>query len=249
MRRISCDSRRSVSERQSPAKCDATQRIVAVEEIDAGRLGQPVEDIGRQLRRQARNPEDPLDRLGDRLLRHLAIERLDERPEGTGVAERPMTIGDDEAMPRDDRVEPVTVRIRKQPARQPDRAQRTRRKRPPHPGERVLEEPVVETRIVSDEDTIGQALFDVRRDGRKGRGAGHHGIGNAGQRLDHRRNRHFRVDQRTPLVDRRRAACRIGIHPDDADFGDPVIRRPHAGGFQVDEGERRCKELHCEGLT
>ena len=44
--------------------------------------------------------------------------------------------------------------------------------------------------------------------------------------------------------DGRRAAGRVGVDADDADFGDRVARGRRAGGLEVDEGEGGGKELH-----
>ncbi len=66
------------------------QRIEAVEEVDAGRLGQRVDRVGRELRRQARRPQHAPRGLLDRLGRKVAVERLHERPEHARVAERAM---------------------------------------------------------------------------------------------------------------------------------------------------------------
>ena len=132
MRRISCDSRRSVSLRQSLRKVRADalaqvdaladverQRVVAVEEIDAGRFGQRVERVRRELRRQARDAQDALDGAIDvARAATFAIEHLHERPERARVAERAMPIGDGEPMARDHRIESVPVALGKQPPRQ-----------------------------------------------------------------------------------------------------------------------------------
>ena len=110
--------------------------------------------------------------------------------------------------------------------------------------ERVLEKAVVEARVVRDEHAVGQALLDVGGDRGKRRRARHHRVRDAGQRLDDRRNRHLRIDERTPFVDARRPAVRVGVDADDPDLRDPVVRGAGSGRFEVDEGQRGSEELH-----
>ena len=45
---------------------------------------------------------------------------------------------------------------------------------------------------------------------------------------------HFRVDQRAPLAD-----VRAIVDAHDADLGDAIVAGGGAGGFEVDEGDRR----------
>ncbi len=76
-----------------------------------------------------------------------------------------MAVGAAQPMARHDGVEAVSVRVRIQPAREFHRAQRARGKRPAEAREFVLEEAVVEARVVGDEDAAIDARFDCRGDG------------------------------------------------------------------------------------
>ena len=162
------------------------QGIVAVEKVDAGRLRQLVERIGSKLRRQARDAQDALSRRLDRCRIEIAIEHLHECPNGACVAQRTMTIGNGQAVARNHGIEAVTLRIGKQAPRQFDRAQDVRRERAFEPRELVFEEPIVEARVVGDEDASVEPGGYFTGNRRKGRGAGHHLGGDAGQR-DNRR--------------------------------------------------------------
>ena len=150
-----------------------------------------------------------------------------------------MTVGDVEGVTRDERVESVALRFRKQPPRQAHRAQRARVEGTPGAGEGVLQETMVETGVVRDEHCVGQALGDFLGDRAKGGCTGDHRVGDAGERLDRRRDGYLRIHQRAPLVYSRRTAGGIRVDPHDSDLGDPVLGRPGPGGFQVDETKRR----------
>jgi hypothetical protein len=95
----------------------------------------------------------------------------------------------------------------------------------------VLQEAVVEARVVGDEQATRESRQDLFGDILEGRRIGHHRIADAGQALDEGRNRRpglTRVDHsRTPFL----------VDFDDADFGDAVGRRRGPGGFEVDEGK------------
>ena len=85
----------------------------------------------------------------------------------------------------------------------------------------------------------------------KRRGAAHHRVGDAGQRLDRGGDRHPGVDQRRPFGDGRRpGAVRGRVDADDADLGDGVGLRGRARRLEVDEGQRGREERggHGEGV-
>src|SRR5207237_2292810 len=67
--------------------------VDAVEAIDAGALGQSFERVGRELRRQARNLEEPAHHRRDLLRIAIAIDRLHETPDGARVAQGRMAAG------------------------------------------------------------------------------------------------------------------------------------------------------------
>ena len=139
-----------------------------------------------------------------------------------------------ERMARDQRVESVPVGVGKQPPRQAHRAQHARSERSLEARERMLQESVVEARVVRDEHAAAEHLRAHRR--RSSRtSAPTRTIASvmpvsawiAGG------NRHLGIDQRAPFGHLRHAASRVGVDADDADFGDagrasarvPVVSR------------------------
>ncbi len=196
-------------------------RVFAVEQVHTGRLGQRVQNVGRQLRRQARDPEDALDDGCDDLGGHFAIQRLDEGPDGAGISECAMPVRDGERMARHDGIEAMSLRVGIEPARELHRAQRAGRKRPAQARKFMLQESVIEARVVRDEDTAIDPGLDGRRDGGKRRRVLHHRL--AG------------IAQRAPFAHPRRSAARIRIHADDPDFGDAIGGGPHTRGLEVHE--------------
>ncbi len=221
------------------------QRVEAVEEVDARRFGQAVEDVGCELRWQARRLQHALGGGFDRLRGEVAVERLHERPQHARVAQCAVPSGDGQCMPRDDAVEIVPRLVRKQPPRQSHRAQDARRERALSPRERVLEEAVVEAGVVRHEQRVGGACRDLVRDARERRCVANHFVGDARQRLDVGRDGHAGIDERAPLRDaRRREPGGIGIDAHDADLRDGVGRGGRAGGFEVDEGQGGREQAH-----
>ena len=103
-----------------------------------------------------------------------------------------MPPGDGQPVPRDDAVEIVPRLVRKQPPRQPDRAQHARGERALLPRERVLEKAVVEAGVVRHEQRVGGPRRDLVGDARERRRVADHRVGDAGQRLDFGRDRHAR---------------------------------------------------------
>ena len=77
---------------------------------------------------------------------------------------------------------------------------------------------------------IGNLIGDLA----ERRRLGNHGATDAGQRLDCSWNAAFRIDQGTPLAD---PCARIDAH--DPDLGYPIGAGRRAGGFEIDEGDRR----------
>src|SRR5437867_8852632 len=137
-------------------------------------------------------------------------------------------------MTRDQRIEIVRAGVRVEAPRELDRAENLRRKRAPEAGELVLEKAVVEARIVGDEDGASDLGGNVVGYLAEGRRRGHHGVADAGERLDCRWNAAFRVDQAAPLADPRSV---VDAH--DPDFGHAIGAGGCAGRFEIDEGDGR----------
>src|SRR6266567_1552156 len=137
-------------------------------------------------------------------------------------------------MARDQSIEVMARILRVEPARELHRAEHAGCEGASEAPELVLEEPVVEARVVRDEyaarDPPGNLIGNLA----KGRCAGDHGVGDAGQALYFRRDAAFRIDQRAPL-----AHPRAVVDTDDANLGDAILRSGCAGGFQIDEGDGR----------
>jgi hypothetical protein len=138
-----------------------------------------------------------------------------------------------EPVARRHRIERVRAAVRVDQPRQPHRAQRGGAPRNAQPRELGLQETVVEARVVGHEHGVAQPLQQlVGQLGEAGRVA-HHGVGDAGQPLDLRRDRPLRIDQARPLLHAHGAA--IEVHADDAHLGDALARRRGAGSLQVHE--------------
>src|SRR5215470_13908799 len=107
-----------------------------------------------------------------------------------------MTICSREAVPFDHRVEVVAAAIRVEAPRELDRAQHLRAEGPAKARKLVLEEPVVEARVVCDEYAPGEAGRDFARDLAESRRSGDHRVSDSGQGLDRRRDAALGVEQR-----------------------------------------------------
>jgi len=125
----------------------------------------------------------------------------------------------------------VLVVLGKQLARQAHGAQHVGLEALAQAFEFVLDEAVVETHVVGDEQLAVQACPQLLGNlGESGR-AGHHVVADAGEMLDERGNGALWIHQGAP-------ARGFAVHHfDQADFGDAVDDRIGAGGFQVDEDE------------
>src|SRR5438552_10528974 len=123
------------------------KRVQSVEQIDAGRFGQRVERVGRELRRQARDSQHALGGLGDHLRREVAVEHLHECPQHTRIAQRAMPAVDRQRVALDHAVEVVSRSIRKHPSRKLDRAKHARGEAPALARERVRRDAITEVRF------------------------------------------------------------------------------------------------------
>ena len=146
-----------------------------------------------------------------------------------------MATGAVERMPRNQRIEAVAVGLRKQSPRKAHRAQHARGECAAQTRVRMLQEPVVEARVVRDEHAVREALGEFCGDRRERRRATHHCIGDAGERLDGWRDGDLGIDQRAPFVDAHHAV--LVIDAQHGNLGDAIHRRAGAGGLEIDEGE------------
>ena len=220
---------------QADALADVERQIIlAVEEIDARPFRQTFEHAFRQAGRTAWR----LHGLDDGGIEHVALELAGNQAcklvERLGVAHRAVAGSAHEAMAFDQRIEPVTVVLGKQRPRELDGAQHRRVERLADAAEFVLDETVIEARVVGDENAIVEKRTDAVRQLGKSWRIGDHCVGNADQGLDIRWNRPARIDQAGPAFDKLTV-----FDPQDRDFGDPIDHRIGAGGFNVDKGEFR----------
>ena len=238
---------------QVDALADVDRKVVhAVETIDAGAFGQSLERVGCELRRQARDLEEPLHRGLDLVGFALAVEHLDEAPHRARIAQRGMAPGAHRAVrrdrvlqpvTRDERVQPVADGLRIELARQAHGAQHVRRELHLQAAELVLDEAVIEARVVRDEDVALEALEHLAAQFGEGWRAAHHLVGDAGEDADVLGDAAFRVHQRGPLVHE----LAVG-DAHDADLGDAVPGGSGPRGLEVHEGDGRCEHrADCSG--
>ena len=224
------------------------KRIQAVEQIDAGRLRQRVERIGRELRRQAGNPEHALaqpPRSRPRRCRGRAPATNAHSARASPSARWRPSIGKRVAL--DHAVEIVPLGVRKHPARQLDGAQHARAEAAVEARERVLQKAVVEARVVRDEQRAGGARGDLVRDGVERRGVAHHRVGDAGQRLNGAGNRHARDSRASTIRDTSGAPpAGSAVTRTMPDLGDRIAVGRGSRRLEVDEGEGGRKQVHGE---
>jgi hypothetical protein len=135
-----------------------------------------------------------------------------------------------QAVARDERVEPVADRLGIEAAREAHGTKHVRGERHLDPAELVLEEAVIEARVVRDEEVaLEHLVHGAPHFGERGRLA-HHRVGDAGEGLDLLGDAALGIDERAPFVDH----FAVG-HAHDADLGHAVRGRDGSGGLQVDE--------------
>ena len=134
---------------------------------------------------------------------------------------------------RDHRIEAVPDSLRIQPPRKPHRAQHVRGEGDLHAPELVLDEAVVEARVVRDEQVAFQARANFGGELRECGRSSHHRIRDPRERLDFLGNRAAGVHERGPLFGELAL-----LHAHDPDLGDPIAGRRRPRGLEVDEGDR-----------
>lgn len=205
--------------------------VFAVKEVDAGRLGHVVQRVRWQLGRQAGAFQLLGDGIDQVLGVELAAQDLPELPDEVGVGQRAVAVVGDEAVARDEAVEVVLGVLGEERTRQAHGAQHVGLEPRPQSFEFLAHEAVVEARVVGHEQSSFQPGFQLVGHGLEAGGVRHHVVADAGHALDELGDAALRVDQGAPAADL------VALDLDDADFGDAVVLRVGAGGFQVDEGD------------
>jgi hypothetical protein len=120
---------------------------------------------------------------------------------------------------------PICVRIQR--SGQADRAQGRALNGAPSAANACFRNPWSK-RALCRRHAIGEALANFGRHRENVGAPRDHGVRDAGERLDRRRDGHFRVHQRAPLVTRARRPAAASHRTDHADLGDAVTRRVRA---------------------
>ncbi|MNL07481.1 hypothetical protein D3C87_1281570 [compost metagenome] len=179
---------------QVNALADIERRVlVTIEQIDAGTIGHLVERGLGQAGRQARLLHQRLDGGFHQIHGIQTMQLLPELPEQFGVRQRAVTPLGRQAEAGDQRVQPMALHRREQRARQPHCTKDVGAEGDAGAPERILQEAVVEARVVGHEEAPLQPLRQ-RLGNRLERGlAAHHCFSNAGHALDERRDAGLRV--------------------------------------------------------
>lgn len=181
--------------------------------------------------RQAGALELLLDGLGHGILAAVALQQAPELPDQVGIGERPVAVAGLQSVAGDQAVEVVPGVFRKEPARQAHGTQHVCAESLSQALKFVLDEAIVETGIVGDEESPLQARCQFFRHLGEGRGIFHHLVADAGELLDELGDGPLGIDQGAP------GGHPVAFHLHHADLGDAVDRRVAAGGFKVDEGQ------------
>ena len=102
----------------------------------------------------------------------------------------------------------------------------------PWRSQRGVEEGHVEADVVADDDGAGDEVDERVEHGLDARRRQHHGLGDAGEHRDLRRDRRARVHEGVEGAEELAAA-----HPHGADLGDAARLRRRAGGLEVEHAE------------
>jgi len=169
----------------------------------------------------------------------LSVDFLQELPQHFGIAQRPVARAALQAVALDQTVQVVAAVFGKELARELGRAQHARAVGHAQARKFALEKTVVEARVMRDEQLALEALEQSRRELLEPGRMLHHLVADAGERLDERWNALFRIYQLAPAVH----AFAVG-HLDQADLGDALMCRNHAGGLEVEEDQRLGEHGH-----
>src|SRR3954451_14146194 len=178
-------------------------------------------------------PRDLARRDREHLGAVLARGDAQKLPHRVRIGKRPVARTAVDAVARDQAVEGVARMPGIEPPRQAHGAQRLCQELEACAFELVAQETVVEARVVGDESAPGKPLVESGGELGEARRTRRHLVGDAGERLDRRRDRGPWIHQGRPL-----RAHLEAVDLDDADLGDAVPRRLAAGRFEVDHCER-----------
>src|SRR5437899_10489463 len=176
------------------------QCVEAVEKVNTRRLRNGIEHIGSELRWDARPFEHSNDGIVNLMLGFLTVEPAHELPQNARITECTVTGRTSQAVPVDHRIKVVAGIFRVESPRKLDRAQHFSREGSTEASELVLEEPIVETRVVGDEHAACETRENFAGHFTKGRRVGHHRVGDTGQRLNAGRYAAFRIDKRATFA-------------------------------------------------
>ncbi|OPZ05449.1 MAG: hypothetical protein BWZ09_01121 [Alphaproteobacteria bacterium ADurb.BinA305] len=226
---------------------------LGVEKIEPGGVGQGLEHAFGQAGRLRRRLHRACGCARQHLGREAGLQPAHELPQHLDVAHRAVARGADEAVALDQRIQAMAVVFGVEGARQLDGAQHRRLELATDAGEGVADEAVVEARAVGDEDAALEQRGDRIGQHLEGGRLGHHGVGDAGDLLDQRRDGLAGRDQTLPARDDLAV-----LDAQDGDLGDAVAHRVRAGALDIDEGETtrqahvgltRCRRRACNGGT
>ena len=212
--------------------------VLAIEPVNSGATRQVVDLLGRQVRRQTGLLQQFPDCQLHALVTAFGPGVFEKRQHRRNVAHGPMPLNRAKPVPGNQRVHIVTLEPRVQPARQLHRAQHPGGKQPPQPAILRLDKAVIEARVVGDEHRPLQHRGQIIRNLRKGRCLRDHGVVDAGQLLDERRNPGLRIDQGLPL-----AHHLAGAPEPDTDLGNPVMAGMPPGGFDIEKGKSGVRKV------
>ena len=149
-----------------------------------------------------------------------------------------------QAMAVDDGVERVRAAVAIEFPRESHCTERGLGKREVQAPELGLQERVIEPGIMRHQHAVLQHFHERSGNRCEGRSVPHHGIGDAGKRLNLWWNRHSRVDEGMPL-----AGQRTVIDQQQPDLADTIPTRRDARRFEIKDGEARCKQgiSRCDG--
>jgi hypothetical protein len=133
------------------------RRALAVEQVHAGRIGNLVHHRAVDVRGERRLPGHLARRHREHLVAALGLRDAQELPDRLGVAHRTMPRTALDAVARDQAVEVVARMLGVQAPRELHGTERLRAEGVPGALEFVLQETVVEARVVRDHDAPGQA--------------------------------------------------------------------------------------------
>ena len=163
-----------------------------------------------------------------------------ERGGGFGVAHRAVALGHSQFVAANNRVEPVTVRVRIQRTRQAHGAEYVRGERFALSAKFVLDETVIEARVVRHKHRTFEHAAHVFAHIEKSRCIAHHCVSDARQCLNRGRNACAGIDERLPTLN-----TAIAMKPNNRNLSHAVMQRAAAGRFNVDERELAKLQNRC----